>query len=440
MKDRYFYRKLMILAACPLVAALATNIYSMAYPEPVVLEVPVTVSDDDNPYDTEILSLSAEQEEVDAQIEDKTDMLVQLMAEQEVLGQDIDRVNEEIEAATSDLDLAIALEEEQYAAMLVRIKYLYEAGDTSLLSIYLNTGSFAQAVTLADYYKDLYDYDRNMLTEYQSTVTQVTELKEYLENEKTDLETMMADYEEQSTELEASIEELKEISDNYEIQIINAQARASAYAAMIAAQKEAAAQAAAQAAAEAAAAEAAAQAAQADTSDDTVSEDVATADSADTSTDDTSSSDSGSSSAPSVPAAGTTTITTTKGATYDVSPIYAANGSDLGKQIAVYACQFIGNPYVAGGTSLTNGSDCSGFTMSVYSVFGYTLPRTSYDQRFIGTEVSYADAQPGDIICYSGHVAIYIGNGQIVHASTPTGGIKVGSATYTTIITVRRII
>ena len=326
--------------------------------------------------------------------------------------------------------------------MLVRIKYLYEAGDTSLISIYIKTGSFAEAVTLSDYYKDLYEYDRNMLSEYQSTVAEVTELKSYLEAEKADLEKMMVDYETQSSELEASIEELKEISDNYEIQIANAKARAAAYASMIEAQKAAAAQ---------AAAALAAQNNEPDDTDTTVSSDLV-ADAGDTqdtdsnesddnNTDsaDSDNSDSGST-APSVPSSGSSTITTTKGATYDVSPIYGASGSDLGKQIAVYACQFIGNPYRAGGTSLTDGSDCSGFTMTIYSIFGYSLPRTSYDQRFIGTEVSYADAQPGDIICYSGHVAIYIGNGQIVHASTPSGGIKVGSATYTSIITVRRII
>ena len=423
-------------------AAIVMNFYSMAYPAPAVIETPLVVSDDDNPYDDEILSLSAEQEDVDAQIEDKTDMLMQLMAEQEILSTDIDRVNEEIEQATNDLEAATELEESQYAAMLVRIKYLYEAGDTSLLSIYLNTGSFAQAVTLADYYKDLYEYDRNMLAEYQNTVNEVITLKATLESEKANLEKMMEDYEIQSDELEASIEELKEISEDYEEQIASAKAMAQEYAAKIAAEKEAAAQ----VAAAAQAAVQAAQAAQTDEPDDTVSDNLL-ADAGDNTsdtndTDDSqndNSGDSDSSQTPSVPG-GSSTITTTKGATYDVSPIYAANGSDLGKQIAVYACQFIGNPYVAGGTSPTNGSDCSGFTMSIYSVFGYSLPRTSYDQRFIGTEVSYANAQPGDIICYSGHVAIYIGNGQIVHASTPTGGIKIGSATYTSIITVRRII
>ena len=122
------------------------------------------------------------------------------------------------------------------------------------------------------------------------------------------------------------------------------------------------------------------------------------------------------------------------------SIIDGASGSDLGKQVAKYACQFVGNPYVPGGTSLTNGADCSGFTFRVYSDFGYKLPRTSYEQRSAGRGVSYSEAQPGDLICYSGHVALYIGDGKIVHASTQKTGIKIGNAQYREILAVRRII
>lgn len=112
--------------------------------------------------------------------------------------------------------------------------------------------------------------------------------------------------------------------------------------------------------------------------------------------------------------------------------------SGSGQDVADYALQFVGNPYVYGGSSLTNGTDCSGFTMSVYKKFGISLPHSSSAQRSYGKGVSYSDAKPGDIICYSGHVGIYIGNGKIVHASTPSSGIKVSTATYKKILTVRR--
>lgn len=113
------------------------------------------------------------------------------------------------------------------------------------------------------------------------------------------------------------------------------------------------------------------------------------------------------------------------------------NGS--GANIVNYACQFVGNPYVYGGTSLTNGTDCSGFVMSVYRAFGVSLPHSSYSLRSVGQGVSTSDMQPGDIVCYSGHVAIYVGNGTIVHASSPSTGIKYSNVNYKTILGVRRI-
>ncbi len=119
---------------------------------------------------------------------------------------------------------------------------------------------------------------------------------------------------------------------------------------------------------------------------------------------------------------------------------YKAAGTGPGAGVANYGLQFVGNPYVFGGTSLTNGTDCSGFTMGVYRNFGVSLPHSSSAQRSCGYAVgSLSEAMPGDIICYSGHVAIYIGGGQIVHASTAKTGIKVSNAAYRPIVAIRRI-
>ena len=122
------------------------------------------------------------------------------------------------------------------------------------------------------------------------------------------------------------------------------------------------------------------------------------------------------------------------------APVISGSESELGQSVANFACQFVGNPYVWGGTSLTNGADCSGFVMSVYNNFGVSLPHSSSADRSVGAAVNgIENAQPGDIVCYSGHVAIYIGNGQIVHASTAKTGIIISNASYRSILSVRRI-
>ena len=151
----------------------------------------------------------------------------------------------------------------------------------------------------------------------------------------------------------------------------------------------------------------------------------------------TSSSSSGSSSSKSSSSSGSNS---SSGSSSSSNRNYSAPSGSNGQAVANYACQFVGNPYVYGGSSLTNGADCSGFVMAVYAAFGVSLPHSSSAQRSAGYGVSIDDIQPGDIVCYSGHVGIYVGNNTIVHASSPSTGIKYTSPiTYRTVLAVRRI-
>ena len=140
----------------------------------------------------------------------------------------------------------------------------------------------------------------------------------------------------------------------------------------------------------------------------------------------------------------TTEAPTTEAPTTE-APVTEAPTSDLGQQIANFACQFVGNPYVYGGTSLTNGADCSGFTLALYALWGINLPHSANSQSYMGTAVDFSELIPGDLIFYAdpdgtmGHVGIFIGNGQIVHASSRRTGIKISNYNYRTPVKARRL-
>lgn len=335
-----------------------------------------------------ISSMEDEQDILEEEINDLDAELLNMLTSIGILEDDIAVKEEEIAAAQAEYDAAVATEQEQYEAMKIRIQYMYENGDTSFLSILFAAESMSDLLNKAEYVEQVYEYDRQKLEEYQAFTLQVETLRVNLECEREALNAQKAEMEVQQAYLNTLLDQKKAQSADYEVQIAKAKQEAATYKAKIKEDEKKIAKLKEEERKKLAAKNA----------------------------------------------------SKTTGNTNTATIITNATGSELGKQIANYACQYVGCPYVSGGTSLTNGADCSGFTYRVYADFGYSLPRTSYSQRSSGTGVDYANAQPGDIVCYEGHVGIYIGGGKIVHASTPSSGIKISNAEYRPIVSVRRII
>ena len=332
-----------------------------------------------------ISGLNQQKKGITADINELDDQLVEVIASVSMIEDEIEDLEEKIEVAKAEYDAAKAKEDAQYEAMKKRVKFMYEKGDLSYVQLLMESKNLSDMVNKADYIEKLYEYDRKMLLEYQKAKEEVEQAKIKLEDEQSELLTSKYELDEEKKELDNMLAEKKAQVADFDTQLAKAKQEAAAYKAKIKQQNSEIKKIEAEEARKAAAAQKA----------------------------------SGSNSA---------TI------------ISGANGSASGKEVASYACKFVGNPYVAGGTSLTDGADCSGFTYAVYQAFGYSIPRNSTSQRNAGTGVNYSEAQPGDIICYAGHVALYIGGGRIVHASTQATGIKYGTATYKEILAVRRIV
>ncbi len=383
---------------------------------------------------TTISDLKEDLERDKSQLEDVNRQISDYKGAQADIGQEIDALDAEMVALLTDINLikeaitdkeadiaqtqieygaALAEKNEQYEAMKVRIRFMYEKGEVSYLQMFFGAKSMGEIMNKASYVEELYEYDRRLLEEYEGVVRQVAELQDTLEEEKSELETSRTELEEEERYVEEVLAQKQEEYENYNVVLARAKQEAAVYTTRIKQEtakirkleeeerrrKE----------------EEERKRKEEEERKRKEQEALLAQEDGD--------SDSGSG-------------TEQK----EEAPKPTVSGSGKGQEIAKFACKYIGCPYVAGGTSLTNGADCSGFVMAVYQAFGYSLPRSSYAQSSAGKAVSYSEAQPGDIIYYGGHVGIYIGNGQIVHASTERTGIKITAATYRSIITVRRIV
>lgn len=372
----------------------------------------------------QISDYQGEQQEVQTQIDNLDEEMVALLTDINLIEEAISDKEEDIAEAQTAYDEALAVQQEQYESMKVRIKFMYERGEASYLEMFFGATSMSDMMNKANYVEDLYEYDRSLLEEYKATVQKVSELQDTLEEEKSELETSKTELQEEQSYVEEVLEQKKKEYENYNVVLAKAKQEAAAYTAKIK-----------QETAQIKKLEEEERRRKEEEERRRKEEEARRLAEAQANAQEADSAEAGAESQTDLSAQQTSSEPVQQ-----TAPQPSSSGSSKGQQIADFACQYVGCPYVAGGTSLTNGADCSGFVMAVYQAFGISLPRSSYAQSGAGRGVSYAEAQPGDIIYYGGHVGIYIGNGQIVHASTERTGIKITSATYRSIITVRRIV
>lgn len=368
----------------------------------------------------EINGLKDQQQTTADDIKNKSAKLDEILAAQKKLQSDITSKQAEIEQNQKDLAAAQEKQQEQYDAMKKRIQFMYEnSAEDNIWTAIIESKGITDMLNRIEYVSDVYDSDRALMDSYQAAVEQVKEIGTKLDNDMNELTAMQDDYEKQQADVEAAIVALENQKEQYASQIAQAQQQAENYQNIITAQgkiiqeQEAAAAAAALAAAQAAAARA-------------------------NSSSSSGSSSSGSSSSSSYDGGGA--------GNGGIVKEYAPGGgkdpesSVDGSAVVAYASQFVGNPYVWGGNSLTNGVDCSGFVHEVYKHFGIETARYSQAFKNVGNPVSFDCIKPGDIVVYPGHVAIYAGGGVIVEAQSTKAGItKRRSVQCHTILAIRRL-
>lgn len=358
-----------------------------------------------NQVNNQIEEMETQKDAAAAEVENLNLQLVDILTSIQICEEEIEIKQKEIDLSQKEVDEAEAKELGQYEDMKKRIKFMYEQGDRAYVQALLGAADYSEMVNKADYVEQLYNYDRELLAEYVRSKELVEQMKEILEDEQAALEASEYELEQEQKALEQLVKEKEKTIGNFEARLAEAQEQVAAYKEELQEQT--------------------AQIKKLEREEQERQEEERRRQQAALNRQSGGNNNAGGA------------------ADNDYSAGAAGGGggnASKGQEIANYACQFVGNPYVYGGTSLTNGTDCSGFTQSVFAHFGISIPRDSYSQRSCGTGVSYADARAGDIICYAGHVALYLGNGKIVHASTERTGITYGTATYRTILSVRRVV
>lgn len=357
----------------------------------------------------EINGLKDQQQTTADDINNKSAKLDEILAAQKKLQKDITSKQAEIEQNQKDLAAAQEKQQEQYDAMKKRIQFMYEnSAEDNIWTAIIESNGITDMLNRIEYVSDVYDSDRALMDSYQAAVEQVKEIGTKLDKDMNELTAMQDDYEKQQADVEAAIVALENQKEQYASQIAQAQQQADNYQNIITAQGKIIQE------QEAAAAAAAAAAARANSS----------------------------SSSPSYDGGGA-------GKGGSIASDYAAGGGKnpgastgvSGSSVVSYAMQFVGNPYVWGGNSLTNGVDCSGFVHEVYAHFGISTPRYSQAFKSVGQAVSFDNIQPGDVVVYPGHVAIYAGGGVIVEAQSTKAGITANrSVQCHTILAIRRLV
>lgn len=360
----------------------------------------------------EINGLKDQQQTTADDIKNKSAKLDEILAAQKKLQTDITSKQAEIEQNQKDLAAAQEKQQEQYDAMKKRIQFMYEnSAEDNIWTAIIESNGITDMLNRIEYVSDVYDSDRALMDSYQAAVEQVKEIGTKLDKDMNELTAMQDDYEKQQADVEAAIVALENQKEQYASQIAQAQQQADNYQNIITAQGKIIQE---QEAAAAAAAAAQAAAARANSSSSSSSYDGGGA-----------------------------------GKGGSIAGDYAAGGGKnpgastgvSGSSVVSYAMQFVGNPYVWAGNSLTNGVDCSGFVHEVYAHFGISTPRYSQAFKSVGQAVSFDNIQPGDVVVYPGHVAIYAGGGVIVEAQSTKAGITANrSVQCHTILAIRRLV